>query len=92
MTEYPAGAVLMCMRVADSHTVFADSKRCPCADCGEEIHHRPYVPDHVTKLCVACAAKRMTVTEAKGEPVVIATTERALDEARLFFSKTGRKQ
>ena len=47
--DYAEGAIVMCMRTADSTVIFADNVRCPCADCGEEIHHRPYVPAHAVK-------------------------------------------
>jgi hypothetical protein len=90
-TDYPEGAVVMCMRTADSGVVFADNVRCPCADCGEEIHHRPYVPAHTIKVCMHCVMKRVTADEAKGEPVKFITPKRALDEVKLFHSK-GRKQ
>ncbi len=89
--EYPEGAVVMCMRTADSTVIFADSVRCPCADCGEEIHHRPYVPAHTVKVCLHCVEKRLAADEAKGEPVKFVTPQRTLDELKLFFSK-GRKQ
>lgn len=26
-----------------------------CADCGSEIWHKPYAPDHIKKVCNDCA-------------------------------------
>lgn len=89
--EYPEGAVVMCMRTADSAVIFADNVRCPCADCGEEIHHRPYIPAHCVKVCLYCVEKRMRADEASGEPIKFHTPQRVLDEVRLYKSK-GRKQ
>lgn len=91
--EYPPGAVLMCMRTDDSTVIFLDNVRCPCADCGAEIHHRPYVPAHVTKVCTVCVQKRIMADETSNEPVRFITPRRAFEEAKLFFSKgKGPKQ
>lgn len=40
--------------------VVPDNKTCHCAwGCGRAIQYRPYVPDHVVKVCLYCVAERV---------------------------------
>lgn len=87
--DYPPDAVVMCV-LASEPACFADDAFSPCADCGRQLRHRPYVPAHVRKLCLMCV-EAMLATTPSPETVKFSLAGKTLQELALFYSK-GRKQ
>lgn len=54
--ELPAGAVVLCMRVADMPVpAFAGDLIGSCMTCGLPVRFRPYMPAELPKVCSVCA-------------------------------------
>lgn len=64
---------------------FADDRSTTCADCGAPIVHRPHVPEPSTKVCMACASRRMAAATGRVVPVI---TWRTLVEVALYHART----
>ena len=54
--DLPPGMVVNCAS-GDSERLFNDDVATSCAGCGIEVYHRPYIPAHLTKLCVTCGLR-----------------------------------
>jgi hypothetical protein len=85
--DYPLGSIIVCVPLA-WEAPFADDANGTCAECSVAVRYRPYVPEHVTKICITCASKRVG---RKGEAVEVRVTQQTLEELALYYSK-GTKQ
>jgi hypothetical protein len=89
--EIAPGSIVVCMP-ASTPAKFADDAFADCArGCGTRVRHRPQVPDHAVKICLACAKVEIKAALAGREPVTTIVTAQTQRELALYYSG-GRRQ
>ena len=85
-------AVVVCGKVASTHTVIPGSTKVPCTDCGASLWLSPASRalyerfKTVTPLCLTCGEKRFAAEKAEtGKYPDIVVTRKTLEEVREYM-------
>ncbi len=60
--EASEATVVICMLKEEDPGDFIDNSEGVCHSCRRAIIHRPYLPEHLTKMCIQCATEMVTAT------------------------------